>query len=409
MGKLLGLGAVELGNAGIAEDLAQGGLRHVVLEGVGQRVVLVVLHDAGDLDPVHPAPVEGLEVGLEEGLDHLPRAVLAEIEVDDLIAVLDQFAARDDGGLDELVVLAGLIGQVDRRAGGRRVPALTVHQAAPGQFGALPALVAIHGVVTPGDGGHGPTGRRQGLLHRGEVALGRAGRGVAPVGEDMDHRPRPLAPTQLDQGHELIDVAVHAPIRDQAHQVDRPTGGGGLAGGGGQDRIREEAPIRDGGIDQDQVLLDHPAATQAHVSDLGVAHLSVRQADGQPGGQEGAVRKARVVLVELGRLGDGDGVVGLARIEPEAVQDDEDHRAARCLGNGVAHGVAPKWLIHRLSCPPATAETKVPQGWRQGRVGTCRWSILVAWAPERLGKNHAVSKNNNIPSVELGAQCTALK
>ena len=209
--------------------------------------------------PVTPRRSKACKVRLEEGLHQLAGAVLAEIEVDDLIAVLDQLGAVDDGGADELVVLALGIGQIDGGGGVRGVPALAVHQAAPGDLGAVPAVVAVHRPIAPGDRGDLPARGRQGLFQAGQEGLSGARRGVAPVSEAMEHRPRALAPAQLDQCDGLVHMAVHPAVRDQPHQVHRPALVRGGAGGGGQHRVVVEAAVRDGGVDQYQVLLDHAA------------------------------------------------------------------------------------------------------------------------------------------------------
>ena len=106
--------------------------------------------------------------------------------------------------LDELVVLAARVGRRERRrrVGGRLRPeaAAVDHGLVPG-LRALPALVAVHAVVAPADGGdaRARVSAGQAGLEVREEAVRRAGRRVPPVEQAVDddvrrRRPRGPAP-----------------------------------------------------------------------------------------------------------------------------------------------------------------------------------------------------------------------
>ena len=136
-------------------------------------------------------------------------------------------------------------------------------------------MVAVHGVVAPGQGRNGAAGLLQGPLQGWQIAADGAWRGVASVCDDVDLGAGPVPPAQVDQRHQMVDVAVHPAVRHQTHQVDRaPLGGRGLDGGD-ERRVLEKAAVGDGVVDQDQVLANGAAGAQGHVADLGVAHLPV--------------------------------------------------------------------------------------------------------------------------------------
>ena len=78
-------------------------------------------------------------------------------------------------------------------------------------------------------------------------------------------------------------------------------------------------------IDTRQVLHDHPAAADIHMADLGIAHLAVRQADGQAGRCD---PRGRAGIGQVGpdrRTGLGDGVIGAVVTKAPAVQNAQDN------------------------------------------------------------------------------------
>ena len=74
------------------------------------------------------------------------------------------------------------------------------------------------------------------------------------------------------------------------------------------------------------------------MADLGVAHLAVGQADGRTRGVDLRRGVDAPGALEERRVGERGRVAGAAGTEPEAVQDDQHHRA------GAAHHALPAAL-----------------------------------------------------------------
>ena len=82
---------------------------------------------------------------------------------------------------------------------------------------------------------------------------------------------------QVQQGEEVVNVAVDPTVREQAHQVEGtailPAGLDGLEIGG----VLEEGALLDGPADPREVLKHHPAGADVGVAHLAVAHLPLRE------------------------------------------------------------------------------------------------------------------------------------
>src|SRR5581483_1933319 len=123
---------------------------------------------------------------------------------------------------------------------------------------------------------------------------------------------------------QVVDVRVHAAVRDEAEQVDVAAAVERAA----QRRVLEERPVLDRPVHAHQVLVEDPARADRQVADLGVAHLARRETDRLSRRLQGGVRKAGPDPVEDGRLRQFDGVAGPGRCTAPAVEDDQDDGAA---------------------------------------------------------------------------------
>jgi hypothetical protein len=97
---------------------------------------------------------------------------------------------------------------------------------------------------------------------------------------------------QLGEGHEMAVIGVDATRADEADDVEttaRPRGAGTSGKKGGS---LEKAAVGDRGIDPGQVLEDRAAGAKVQVTDLRIAHLTGRQADGILGCAQGRMRPA---------------------------------------------------------------------------------------------------------------------
>ena len=154
-----------------------------------------------------------------------------------------------------------------------------------GPFDTLPVIITVHGVIAPGDGGHpAATQFREqgpGPLQGG---AGAAWRGVTTVEECVQvDSLRASQAGQAQRRENLFFVTVHAAGRQQAEDVNSAACGHRLVDSVTVGRVAIKAAVLDGLVDTGDVLVDHPARTQAHVTHFGVAHLALGQPDVQAG------------------------------------------------------------------------------------------------------------------------------
>jgi hypothetical protein len=98
----------------------------------------------------------------------------------------------------------------------------------------------------------------------------------------MDPRPleHPLAASKLEQCSQVLDVRVHAAVRDEPEQVDVAAALARAPECPQERVVLEQRAVANGAVHALEVLVEHPAAADRQVSDLGVAHLPRRQPDG---------------------------------------------------------------------------------------------------------------------------------
>ena len=138
----------------------------------------------------------------------------------------------------------------------------------------------------------------------------------------MELRLDTLLVAELEQRHEVVDVAVNASVRYEAHEVElRPAPlhrvDRALDRGVGVERARRDL-LRDAR----DVLVDHAAGAHRHVADFGVPHLSGRETDGFARGFELRARVLRRATKE--RRARLRGRVARAAVaDAEAVENDQ--------------------------------------------------------------------------------------
>ena len=81
----------------------------------GDGEAFLVLGQRDERRQARPArALEAGEIGIDERMRNLARAIGAEVHEDDRVAIDERRAAADDGRLDELVVLAARVGALQR-------------------------------------------------------------------------------------------------------------------------------------------------------------------------------------------------------------------------------------------------------------------------------------------------------
>jgi hypothetical protein len=182
-----------------------------------RHIVQYTTHEAlGDVD-INGLVLEGKE------LDELTHAVRAVVEGEDGVVLLDagRLVPKDEG-LDKLVGNASLVRGLKGLDGVLGVLALVVHEGVNSDLDAVPALVAVHGVVAANEGDELTGTNLLGSVKEVLDVLGRRlGGSVTAVAErvDVDVRDTSLL-SGTDEGEEVVDVRVHTTVREEAHEVD---------------------------------------------------------------------------------------------------------------------------------------------------------------------------------------------
>ena len=149
------------------------------------------------------------------------------------------------------------------------------------------------------DGRVGREANRQASLQAGldvRHAFERAARRHIPsVEEGVDPHRHAGARDQVGEGDEMVLVGMHPAGRGEAHQV---ASAAGLLQGGdqlGQDRTLGQRTVGDGLVDARQVGHRDPAGAEIHMTDLGIAHLALGQADEGLRGVDQTLRVATIL------------------------------------------------------------------------------------------------------------------
>ena len=186
-------------------------------------------------------------------------------------------------------------------------------------------MVAIHGVVAAANRGDRHR-RRQRRTQALDVLARRSRRRVAAVGEGMHDSRHTCLREHLRQRRRVILMRMHAARRDQAHQVAGAAGLPQALDQADQGRGLLDLAVGDGLADARQVLHHDTAGADVEMSDLGVAHLPLRQADIPARREEEGVGAGVPQTVEGGGARLAHGVVGRVLPPAPAVQDHQHHR-----------------------------------------------------------------------------------
>ena len=292
---------MELRPAGLAERLRERACLLGPERDLDRQAGLVLGHRHDEEAHRGGPAVRGCRVEAGERRDaqrvgELPRAVGAEVDVDDRVTVVERAVhAVDHGRREELVGLAAGVAGLDGRGRRRGVLPHPEHDGVVAALDAVPALVAVHRPVAAADGrdaGIGVDGGepRLEVPHEPEP---RAGRRVAAVEQRMDAHGRDAEPRgELHERDEVAVVGVDAAGADQPDGV-QPARLLRTLAGREERRPGEERAVGDRGVDPRQVLEDRAARAEVEVADLGVAHLPLGQPHGVLGRAQDRVRARR--------------------------------------------------------------------------------------------------------------------
>ena len=267
---LLRLRHAQLRETGTGNDLAQEvrhRLRREHRAHQGRQFVAVPRQPRGGGDPDGARALEAVEFRVQQGGEDLAHAVGAEIEAEHAVAVAHALIIADDAGDDELVGHLAPVRVVDQARGVGEGRALALGDGEVGLGDAVPAAVAVHGVVAARDGGDADL-LGQTRLEAMNVLTGGTRRRVAAVQERMDDAGNAGDRERAGECHAVILMRVDTAGRDEADQMACAA-----ALAQRRDQLREfgqilEAALGDRAADSRQVLHDDAAGADVHVADL---------------------------------------------------------------------------------------------------------------------------------------------
>ena len=227
----------------------------------------------------------------------LPRPVGPEIEEHHRVAGTDGADCRavivnDNRGFHEFVADSGGVTVLNGFRGGTGLvisPAL--HQHTISLFHPVPAFIPVHGVKAAAYGcDPAASDIGDGLFKLGQIITPGVGRRIAAVHETMDENTaQALAFGQLQQGAQMLQVAVNAAVGDQSQQVQGAAVRFRFFAGVDQGFIAEKAALPYILADHGQVLIDDAPCAYIHVANFRIAHLAFGQSHVQTGGGETGV------------------------------------------------------------------------------------------------------------------------
>jgi hypothetical protein len=284
------------------------------------RPVFVVLRHA-HVEQIFWASGVGelIEIGSGEGVGHLACAVGAKVEEDHRVVIAnvsDRLGGRFRSvkhydGLHKLVgdVVGVTLLQSGNGIGGPRFR-FAVDDGAIGQFDALPAIVAIHGVVAADERGNFADAQlAHFLLQLADKILAAVRRRVATVHETVhENFCHAGLLGHFKQREEVLDMGMYAAVAEQSHEVQLMAAAAihGLL----EQREVLELLVGDEQIEARDVHVHDASRAHVHVADFAVAHLAVGQAHERARGVNQGVGKFAQQFV-IGRLaGQSDGVTG---------------------------------------------------------------------------------------------------
>ena len=156
------------------------------------------------------------------------------------------------------------------------------------------------------------------------MAEAAVGHGVTAIhkGVDVDLH-QFLLPGKTQQGVEVALVRVDASVGEQADHVECSSLLRGEFAGASQGGVSVETAVGDGGVDAGHVHANDASGAEVEVSNLGVAHLAIGEADEVLTGADEGVREVAKELVVGGLAGECDGVAGGFGAVAPAVEDGE--------------------------------------------------------------------------------------
>ena len=270
---------------------------------VGRHAVVLESGDGGHSGVGH------VLLGEDDG--EFLGAVVAEVEEDDYVALLDGAVHGSvvDGEYEfvsHAVVVALLHGF--HHVGG--ILAFALHEEVVSHLHTFPTLVAVHGVESSDDAGDVCALTLAVCLEVGDESLTALGVGVAAVHEAVNEGTvfHTVFLGNVHKAEDVVEARVHAAGGGETHEVYSLSVVAGVGICIDDFRVLEDAAVGAGAVDLHEVLVYDAAGTDVEVSHLGVTHLTVGESDVFAAGLKGGMRIVRVEIVEVGCRGLEDDV-----------------------------------------------------------------------------------------------------
>ncbi|MNX91740.1 hypothetical protein D3C86_1238450 [compost metagenome] len=303
--------------------------------GVGRRHEMAVA--GGIFDHTEQRRKHGLfarktvEIIGTNGKQDFTRTVGAEIQAEQAVASLETFITIDHRWQDEFV---GDIVFVALGNGAHRIPRVFAFRQNHGVIGfldALPAIVAIHRIITADYRADAGT-LRQARYQRRHKIFSRLRRDVAAIGDGMHHDLQAVADHQPHRRLAVEDMAMDAAIGNHAHQMRHTARGFYLGCEIKHRRIAEKAAILDRQIDLAEIHGDDAARADIGVAHFRIAHLPGGQADIRAEGGQRRIRAGGKKPVHGRRVRQNRRIAGCILTQPPAIENSQDN------GSGSLHG-----------------------------------------------------------------------
>ncbi len=221
---------------------------------------------------------------LRQSNSQLFGAVVAVVEEDDHVVRLNQ-RQRFSSGIDMNYWLDKFVGYAlvvrflhgSLHIGGFFANAR--NQQIVSLFHAIPAFVAIHGVVAADNRSDFPASRGKMFLQLFDEAFARVRIGVATVHKAMHKRLfDAVFVGNLGQFQQMLERTMHAAVRHQTHEVNFHTFLGCIFECAHNFGIFHYGIVAASAVYFHQILIDNASRTNVEVTDFGVAHLTIGQA-----------------------------------------------------------------------------------------------------------------------------------
>ena len=280
---------------------------------------LVVLRHTHITD-VKGAAFKPVKIRVNYRAGKLPRPVGTEVEEYDGVAVADLSTVLTAEGHNEFIRNILSIAVLNRRRGVVLKGRFAANNRIIVKLYPVPALVAVHSVITAAHGGNFADSRFvKLLLKRLYISLSACGRNIPPVHKAMNIQLfNAEAFRHVYKGKKVLYVAVYAPVGKKPHKVQGAAALLCVFHGGNKSGVFEKFAVAHRLCNARKRLINNSSRADIGVPYFGISHLAVGKTDVHSGSADyrhGAFR-FNSVKVRHFRGANGVAIVAFAISEP---------------------------------------------------------------------------------------------